>query len=120
MRSATAAGAGCVFFGNKFRLEKENGETKVDVMAAKDIAAQCGALAVESSDVREAVRMIQRDIESEHQAGSESNSKARTPGAMSQVFDRVSNMFGGPKRGSLTDNQALRLAQVNTSVSAAY
>eukprot|EP00392_Amoebophrya_sp_AT5.2_P004904 g4913.t1 len=112
MRSATAAGAGCVFFGNKFRLEKENGETKVDVMAAKDIAAQCGALAVESSDVREAVRMIQRDIESEHQAGSESNSKARTPGAMSQVFDRVSNMFGGPKRGSLTDNQALRLAQV--------
>ncbi|CAD7956287.1 unnamed protein product [Amoebophrya sp. A120] len=117
MRAATQQGAGCVFFGNKWRLENEKTadnkplQSVVDVMVAKDAAASCGALAVESSDIREAVRMILRDIESEHQANTAG--EKRGANAMSQVFDRVSNMFGaGPKRGSMQDNAQLKLSQI--------
>ncbi|CAD7941448.1 unnamed protein product [Amoebophrya sp. A25] len=109
MGSATRAGAGCVFFGNKFNLE-QGGESNVNVMDAKDIAANAGALAVESTEIKEAVRMIARDIESEHQAGENARNRA-APGAMSQVFDRVSNMFGANKRGSVND-AAMKLSQV--------
>lgn len=114
MRAAAAAQAGCVFFGNKYALEK-GGEQQVNIMDAKDAAANSGALAVESSDMKDAVRMIIKNIEAEHQHQPDAASQkamARS-GTMSQVFDRVSNMFGGQRKGN---DAVAKLSQVVFSV----
>ena len=64
---------------------------QVSIMDAKDIAANSGALAIESSELKEAVRMVLKDIESEH-ANASRDSERRSGerrNTMSQVFDKV-------------------------------
>lgn len=67
LKQAHAAGCRVLFFGNKYSLE-QGGQAAVDIMMAKDTAASVGALAVEGSELKEAIRMVAKDIQSEHQA----------------------------------------------------
>lgn len=57
LKQAKAAGCRVLFFGNKYALE-QGGAAAVDIMTAKDTAATAEALAVEGSELKDAIRLV--------------------------------------------------------------
>jgi len=126
------AGARVVLFGNRY--EVDNGKpVSVDVMQAKDLAVRCDGLAMESSNMMDAVKMVISALdEVEADAGAAGAAQggeaaAQRPATISAAIDSVKSWFGGSQQGranagvlrpSLKGTKAMKQARRDTDVNA--
>eukprot|EP00427_Karlodinium_veneficum_P009223 CAMPEP_0169080892 /NCGR_PEP_ID=MMETSP1015-20121227/10721_1 /TAXON_ID=342587 /ORGANISM="Karlodinium micrum, Strain CCMP2283" /LENGTH=1694 /DNA_ID=CAMNT_0009140647 /DNA_START=1 /DNA_END=5085 /DNA_ORIENTATION=+ len=101
------AGARCVLFGNKYHVEKDGAPVQADIMSAKDCAVQNDGIAIESSSLNEAVKLVLKSLDEQVEAeatqppeelpSGSRNEQSRT--SISLAIDSMKNWFGGPQRG---------------------
>jgi small GTP-binding protein len=102
------AGAKVLLFGNKFNAD-EGQQVQVDVMVAKDAAARNEGMAMESSKLTEAVKLVLSAIDQEQMApqpsvGPEGEAvgadglPSDRRGSISAAIDSVKSWFGGTER----------------------
>eukprot|EP00928_Gymnodinium_smaydae_P001541 TRINITY_DN1055_c0_g2_i1.p1 TRINITY_DN1055_c0_g2~~TRINITY_DN1055_c0_g2_i1.p1 ORF type:complete len:1702 (-),score=425.04 TRINITY_DN1055_c0_g2_i1:219-5324(-) len=107
------AGAKVVLFGNKFNVDHEQ-PIQVDVMAAKDCAVRSEGMAMESSQMIDAVRVILNAIENQEQQpeGAGADGDAMSPdmrrSSISAAIDSVKSWFGGAQGGGKANVGVLR------------
>eukprot|EP00927_Polykrikos_kofoidii_P024116 TRINITY_DN219_c0_g1_i1.p1 TRINITY_DN219_c0_g1~~TRINITY_DN219_c0_g1_i1.p1 ORF type:complete len:1712 (+),score=344.09 TRINITY_DN219_c0_g1_i1:102-5237(+) len=115
VREVNEAGAKVVLFGNKWKLD-EGMPMQVNLMEAKDAATRNDGMAMESSMLIDAVRLINNAIASEEQAEG-ADGAARQVGlddgtrrsSISAAIDSVKSWFGGAadRQGVRSGNQGV-------------
>jgi len=106
-KAVDAQGAKVLLFGNKFNLEAGQ-PLAVDLIAAKDAAARCGGLAMESSRIYDAVKMVLsagQEPECDPEGFSPDGTKRSS---ISAAITSVKAWFGGSEgRGGNRANQGV-------------
>mmetsp|Transcript_66996 Transcript_66996/g.193594 ORF Transcript_66996/g.193594 Transcript_66996/m.193594 type:complete len:1699 (+) Transcript_66996:102-5198(+) len=101
-KEVQSAGARALLFGNRWNVDAGQ-PVQVDVMAAKDAAARCGSIAMESSTLTDAVKMVlaaPEDQDEGHMSYTQSGSmEMAARGTVSAAFESVKSWFGGADRG---------------------
>uniref|UniRef100_A0A6U6W534 Myosin motor domain-containing protein n=1 Tax=Zooxanthella nutricula TaxID=1333877 RepID=A0A6U6W534_9DINO len=98
-----AAGARVVLFGNKWSVDQGK-HVEVDVMAAKDVAVRCEGMAMESSSLIDAVKLVVAAGDEPEEAAVPAGLDPSSPDAnrrssISAAIDSVKSWFGGAERG---------------------
>mmetsp|Transcript_124923 Transcript_124923/g.266607 ORF Transcript_124923/g.266607 Transcript_124923/m.266607 type:complete len:1729 (-) Transcript_124923:634-5820(-) len=109
-KEVSAAGARVVLFGNKYNVDQGH-QVQVDVMAAKDAAVRSDGLAIESTSLMDAVKMVVNDSDEGQAEGEAGADGPLSPdgkrSSISAAIDSVKSWFGTGQGGVRGPNQGV-------------